>query len=191
MAGSDVKRKARELLDYGIPKQQVFDILSAEFPAAKPKQVAEELRFMPELAARERYGGLHRALLAAVVLYAGLRVARPLLAPDFDWNSTYRLIGLVPIATLLLGYSLYRWQGRVFQWVGWLNALGAMGMLKEWGAWLGGKGEPWSVAISTASVAIGALSLYLAHRVFAKPRKVEDPARPGTPRYLFPEVHPL
>lgn len=191
MAGKDLKEKAKEYLDFGMPKQQVFDMLVAEFPARKPKKIADELRFIPTLAARERYGSLHRLLLAVVLAYGALRMARPMLAPDFDWSSTARLISLAPIATLLLGYSLYRWQGQMFQWVGWMNLASAFGLMGTLTGYLRGSGEHWAMALGLLSITIGALALFLAYRVFPEYKTEKDPLGQVPPRYVFVDERPF
>jgi hypothetical protein len=96
-------------------------------------------------------------------------------------------LGLVPIATLLVGWSLYRWQGQVFSWVGWGNLAGAFGLLKTLKALQNGGGDPWNAMLSVLGVAIGVLTLFLAHKVFAKPKEEKDPLGQGTVWYVFPE----
>lgn len=186
MSTKAIKLKAAEHLGYGLPKQQTFDLLMAEFPEARPKKVAEILRYMPTLQARERYRNLHLLLLAAIALHGLLRVLRPVLEPDFDWTVSHRLMGLVPIASVLLAWSIWRWQGQVFEWVGWMNVLGAAGMLKMLAALNNGDADVWPAGLSTLSVGIGALALYLGHKVFAKPKVEKDPLG-GPGRVVFPE----
>ena len=182
-----IKRKAAEHLGYGIPKQQTYELLLAEFPEAKPKKVAEVLRYMPSQQARERYRALHHALLAVIVVSAVLRILRPVLNDAIKLDQATAYLSLVPIATLLVGWSLYRWQGPVFEWVGWMNVLGAAGMIKALQAWQNGGGDPWNAALSVLSVGIGALALYLAHKVFTKPKEENAPLGQGAKRYVFPE----
>ncbi len=186
MSTKAIKRKAAEHLDFGIPKQQVYGLLLAEHPAAKPKKVAEVLRYMPTLMARERFGALHLALLGLIGLYGLLRVLRPILEPDFSWEMSYRLVSLVPIATLLMGWSIYRWQGRVFRWVGWMNVIGVGAMIRTLTDLNNGGGDVQQALQSALSVGVGALALYLAHHVFAKPKVEKDPLGAAPPRYVFP-----
>jgi len=187
MGNKAIKRKAEEHLGRGMPKRQVFDLLMAEFPEAQPKKVAEVLRYMPTLQARERYRSLHRLLMAAIALHAVLRVLRPALDADFVWADPSRIVGVVPFATLLLGYSVYRWRGQLFEWVGWMNVIGAYGAIKVLQVWQNGGGDAWRTVYSLLPVGIGALALYLAHKVFAKPKVERDPVGQRAKRYVFPE----
>lgn len=181
----EIRTKAEELLSFGIPKQQVFDHLLLEFPEAKPKKVAEVVRYLPSLQARERYGSVHRGLLITIALSAVLRVAHPLLDPHYDWASGLKYVSLIPIATLLVGWTILRWQGQVFEWVGWGNVFSGTTLLSALGALAKGEGDPWLIAGCALTALIGALALYLAHVVFAKPKVEMDPLS-GVKRYRFP-----
>lgn len=186
MSTKAIQRKADELLSFGMNKQQVFDNLLLEFPVAKPKKVADLVRYRPTLWSRERYRSAHLALLALIAATALLRILGPVLQHSIHMDMPTTYLTLVPIASLLLGYSLYRWQGQVFEWVGWGNLAGAFGLLNEIRELdmealdLGG------VLVKVLAVAIGALSLYLARKVFAKPQEVKDPLGQVPSHYLFP-----
>lgn len=182
-----IKRKAAEHLGYGIPKQQTYELLLAEFPEAKPKKVAEVLRYMPSQQARERYRALHHALLAVIVVSAVLRILRPVQNDAIRLDQATAYLSLVPVATLLVGWSLYRWQGQVFMWVAWGNLAGAFGLWKALKALQHGGGDPWNALLSVLSVGIGVLALYLAHNVFAKPKEEKDPLGQGPKRFVFPQ----
>ncbi|MBK9149289.1 MAG: hypothetical protein IPM12_15895 [Flavobacteriales bacterium] len=180
-----VRNKAKELLGFGMPKQAVFDTLVLEHPEAKPKKIAELLRYMPTQWAREKFRNAHWALLGIIALSAGLRVLRSLLEKDIQFDQATAYLSLVPIATLLVGWSLFRWQGQVFEWVGWGNLLSATTLLNALSAAARGEGDAWTIALSALSVCIGALSLYLARSAFAKPKEEKDPLG-GPVRHVFP-----
>jgi hypothetical protein len=180
-----VRTKAKELLGFGMPKQAAFDTLVLEHPEVKPKKIAETLRYMPTAWSRERHRTTHLALLGLIALSALLRLIGPMLKEDVRWDVPTAYLSLVPIASLLVGWSIYRWQGQVFEWVGWGNALGAAGLLSAVRALAEGRGEAGSIAANALSAAIGVLALVLAYRVFAKP-KVEKDSLGGPDRYVFP-----
>ncbi|MBK6755488.1 MAG: hypothetical protein IPG69_18335 [Flavobacteriales bacterium] len=190
MSVKAIKAKAEELLSFGIPKQQAFDNLMLQFPEAKPKKVAEVLRYMPSLLARERYRSLHLALLGLIAASAALRLARPLLTGSVGLDQATAYLSLVPIATLLLGYSLYRWQGQVFEWVGWGNVVGVFGLMKELNLLAKDGVDLWDLSGRLLSVCIGGVALYLAYRVFTKPKVEKDPLG-GPDRVVFREEHPI
>lgn len=186
MSNKAIKAKAEELLSFGIPKQQVFDNLLLQFPEARPKKVAEVVRYLPSLLARERYRTFHHTLLGLIAASALLRLARPLMQGAINMDQATAYLSLVPIATLLMGYSLYRWQGEVFGWVGWGNALGAFGLLNDLSHFVKDGGDLWTLSGRILSVSIGAVALSLAHRVFAKPKTEKDPLG-GVERVVFRE----
>jgi hypothetical protein len=95
-------------------------------------------------------------------------------------------LSLVPIATLLLGYSLFVWQGEVFEWVGWGNVLGAFGLLGSLKDLDMQDADLGALLMKVLSIAIGAIALYLARKVFQKPEVVKDPFGQAPPRYVFP-----
>lgn len=186
MRHTAIKRKAEELLGFGMPKQAVFDTLVMEHPEVKPKRIAEALRYLPTAWAKERYRTPHLALLGLIALSAVLRIAGPIWHGTIRWDMPTAYLSLVPIASLLVGWSLYRWQGEVFEWVGWGNLAGGWGLMSGLSALVKGHGEPKAFAADVLSAAIGALTLYLAHRVFAKPKVEKDPLG-GPDRVVFPE----
>jgi drug/metabolite transporter (DMT)-like permease len=187
MSNKAIRTKAEELLGYGMSKQQVFDNLMLEFPEARPKKLAEVLRYRPTLWSRERFRNVHLALLALIAAAALLRIAGPLLQDGVRMDMATAYLSLVPIATLLLGYTLYRWQGEVFEWVGWGNVLGAFGLMGAVRRVVSDGEEPWDLLMKLLSVAIGVIALYLARKVFAKPQEVKDVMGQAPPRYVFPE----
>lgn len=170
-----IRKKAEELLGYGLPKQQAYDLLMTEFPEAKPKKVAELLRFMPSQQARERFGNVHRALLLTIALHAVLRIIHPLLDADYDWASGFKYVSLVPIATVLVGWSIYRWQGQVLMWIGWANLASIGTFVRHSAKFASGNADPWFVAFAALPVLIGVLSLVLVYFALPGYKLEKDP----------------
>lgn len=173
-------------MQLGYSRQQTFDLLQADNPGVKPKRLADILRNRPTLLDRERHQGTLNLMLAIMVLYAVLSVVHEFQSDEFRWMGSKRYLMLVPVATILLGWSVYRWQGRVFRWVGWMNLLGAISLFGTYTAFMAGEGDPWRVVLDSLSVAIGGLALYLAIKVFPKYSEQPDPLG-GAKRYVFPE----
>ena len=181
-----IKRKAEEHLSYGLPKQQTYDLLMAEFPEAKPKKVAELLRYMPSQDARERFGAIHRWLLITIALSAVLRIVHPLLDADYDWGKGFKYVSLVPIATVLVGWSIYRWQGQVLMWVGWGNVASLGTFVKHSNIFARGDADPWFIAFTALPVVIGVLALLLVWLAFPGYKVEKDPLG-GPERVVFKE----
>jgi hypothetical protein len=186
MSNKKMRTKAEELLDFGMTKQQVYDFLLLEFPEAKPKKVAEVLRYRPTLWAKERFRELHSVLLGLIALSALLRMLPAVMQDTIRWDMPTAYLSLVPIATLLLGYSLFVWQGEVFEWVGWGNVMGALGLLSSLKGLNMQDADLGALLMKVLSIAIGAIALYLARKVFAKPEVVKDPLGQAKLRYVFP-----
>jgi hypothetical protein len=188
MSNKAIRTKAEELLSFGVPKQQVFDNLLLQFPEAKPRKVAEVVRYMPSLQARERYGAIHRALLITIALSAVLRIVHPLLDPDYDWAKGFKYVSLVPVATVLVGWTIYRWQGQVLSWVGWGNLATSGSLVKQVTKFAGGEVDAWNVAFAAMPVLIGVLALVLVYGAFPRFKVDKDPMG-GPDRILFREDH--
>ena len=185
MSSKALRRQADELLRQGWSRQQAFDMLQADDPRVKPKRLAEILRNLPTLLDRERYQSTLNLLLSVMVLYAVLSVVHEFQGREFRWMGNKRFLMLVPVATILLGWSVYRWRGQVFRWVGWVNVLGAVSLIGAYSALFRGAGDHWRVVLDTLSVIIGGLALYLAFKVFPKYDVVRDDH--AGPQYEFPE----
>ena len=187
MSSKALRRQADELLRQGWSRQQAFDMLQADNPRVKPKRLAETLRNLPTMADRQRYQSTLNGMLAVMVLYAVLSVVHEFHGREFSWMGNTRYLMLVPVATILLGWSVYRWQGQVFRWVGWVNLLGAVSLIGAYTALFNGTGDPWRVVLDTLSVIIGGLALFLAVKVFPKYRTERRPVEQGGVAYVFPE----
>ncbi|MGV3638613.1 MAG: hypothetical protein ACO1NQ_13315 [Flavobacteriales bacterium] len=169
------KRTATELFELGFSHQQVFDQVLKEHPEAKPKRVAEMVRQMPTIFAKERFAQQHRLLLGLILLSSALRLVHAQFdTNDWHWINGLRLFTLVPIATVLVGYGIYRWNGEILKWVGLGNLLGGLGLLRHLDDLFSGDLDPWRPIFEVLSLAIGILAYYLYKQVFPKYRLEKD-----------------
>ena len=187
MSNKRMRTKVDELLSYGMSKQQVFDLVVVEFPEVKPGKVAEHVRYRPTLWSRERYRTAHRGLLALIVCSALWRVIDAVMEHGMKLDQATAYVALVPIASILLGYVILQWHGQVFEWVGWGNVMSAFGLFKGFRTLVEEGSDHGVLALKVMAVAIGALSLYLARKVFAKPMEQKDPMGQAPSRYVFPD----
>lgn len=181
-----IRRKAEELLGLGCSKQQTFDNLMLEHPELKPKRVADVIRYLPTWFARERYRELHRTLLGLVAANAMLRILPPVLLDGIRLDQATAYLSLVPIATLLVGYGLYRWQGEFFGWVGWGNVISSAGLFGQVLRIADVGFEPWVFAFDVLGAGIGGIALFLHFRVFQQYTMDKDPLGQMQPRVVFP-----
>lgn len=149
--------------------------------------MADVLRYMPTQQARERFRDMHLLLLGLIAASALLRILRPLLQDAIRWDMATAYLTLVPIASLLLGYSIFRWKGQVYEWVGWGNVVGAFGLLSALRNLNVHDAELGVLLLKVLSIGIGVIALYLARKVFAKPKVEKDALEKGRVRVVFPE----
>ncbi len=181
-----IRKQAEERIGFGYARQHVFDELMLENPQAKPKKIAEVVRYIPSLAARERYKVHHQGLLAAIVAYAALQLARPLLDGDFDKAGTFEFFRLLPFATIFLGVAVYRWRGEMLPWLAFMNAFSVFPIMNDFGELAKGTVDPWEFARHLLSVTIAALALYLSSYMYPKYTEEKDPLGQMPPRIVFP-----
>ncbi|MBK6543347.1 MAG: hypothetical protein IPG10_19100 [Flavobacteriales bacterium] len=81
-------------------------------------------------------------------------------------------------------------RGQVFEWVGWGNVVGVFGLMKELNLLAKDGVDLWDLSGRLLSVCIGGVALYLAYRVFTKPKVEKDPLG-GPDRVVFREEHPI
>jgi hypothetical protein len=182
MAKDHYKREAQELLDLGYSHQQAFDQLVLRHPEVKPRRIANWLRHRPSLAAKQRYKSLWQVLLGLIVLAVLVQVGRSWSAVHADLPHWWRFFKLVPLATLFLAWGIYNWEGPHFEWVGWMNILGAVGVLRSLSRFANGGSLSLAEVSAVLFLAIGGLALYVHSKAFPKYSFVKDPmGGPGRP----------
>jgi len=67
-----IRKEAEERISIGYTRQHVFEELMLEYPEEKPKAIADLVRFVPSIAAREHYKVYQHGLMAVIVGYAAL-----------------------------------------------------------------------------------------------------------------------
>lgn len=186
MGKKDIRRKVEERIGFGYTRQHVFDELVLEHPEEKRKKIAEVVRYVPSLVARERYKVYQQGLLAAIVAYAVLQLARPLLDGEFNEVGTFKFVRLLPFATIFMGIAVYRWRGEVLPWLTFMNAFSVFPLLNDLGELAKGSVDPWEFARHFLSLTIAALAWYLTSRMYPKYKEEKDPLGQMPPRIVFP-----
>lgn len=190
MGMSAIKDQAEELLAQGMGHQQVFEMLVREHPEVKPKRLAEHLCQRPSWQARTELRGLHQLLLALVAISALVRVGNALAERAPQWGQAGMLTTVIPVGTILMGYSLHRWRAPVMRWVGWGNLVSIIPLVSAMLPTMRhGAGIDAQIINSAMAVALGAIALLLYKRAFPSYR-VERDARTGTAHYIFRETDP-
>lgn len=179
-----IEEQADELLGFGFAHQQVYEQLRLEHPELKPKKIAEVLANRPSAEARRRFAKLHLALLVLIALNAVVKLAQSWDPQVLSRGFSYGWISLVPIATVLVGYGLYRWKGELFGWIGWVNLASGLSLIGQLRHLADGRMDPWALSLSAIALAIGLITIYLSRKAFPQYEKVKDPLG-GPSTYLF------
>lgn len=175
MSRKQQKRTAEELLGLGFSHQQALDQLMVEYPSVKPGRLAEFLRYLPTVYAKERYAQHHRLLLGLILLSGAVRIWYSIGQVNGNWAQAYGFISLVPIATLMVGYGIYQWRGELFQWVGIGNLLSGFSFFGHLRHFATDRFEPWGMLFDLLSLGIGALAYFLYRNAFPKVKTEKDP----------------
>lgn len=183
MKSERIRKLAEERVGFGYSRQHVFDELRLQHPEVAPKKIAQVVRYVPSQAAREHFRWAHQALLAAIVVYGAIQVGRPLLEGRFEGAGVWQVFQLMPLATLFLGYAVFRWRGEVLPWLAFLNGLSVFGLFRDLSALVKGEAEPWGFALRVLSITIAALAIYLSLRLYPKYKEMQGAN--GQPMFIF------
>jgi len=186
MDRKSIRKQAEERIGLGYTRQHVFDELMLEHPGEKPKKIAEVVRYIPSLAAREHYGTYQQGLLAAIIAFAVLQLARPVLDGEFNGAGAFTLIRLLPFATIFLGIAVYRWRGEVLPWLAFINGMTVFTLMNDLSELAKGSVDPWEFSRHGLSVLIAALAWYLSANMYPKYKEEKDPLGQMPPRIVFP-----
>lgn len=181
-----IRKQAEERMGFGYTRQHVFDEVMLEYPEAKPKKVADVVRYIPSQAGREHYRKYHQALLAAIAAFAVLQLARPLLDGDLSDAGTFKFIRILPFATIFLGIGVYRWRGEMLPWLAFMNAFSVFPLLNDISALVKDNVDPWELARHILSLVIAALAWYLSSHLYPKYQEEKDPLGRMPSRIVFP-----
>lgn len=183
MKSGHIRKLVEERISFGYSRQHVFDEMRLLHPEVHAKKIAQVVRYVPSEAAREHFKVPHHGLLAAVVVFGALQVLRPFVEGKFNDASAWQAFRFMPIATVFLGYAVYRWRGEVLTWLAILNGFSVFGLLRDLSALLQGEVEPWGFARRALSVTIAALAAYLAVRMYPKYKEERDAS--GQVHFVF------
>lgn len=181
-----IRKEAEERISYGFSRQHVYDELALQYPEVKPKKLAEVVRYIPSLAAREHYKQAQQALLYAVIATGVVSLLKPILSGEFNELALGKVIRFAPIATIFLGFSVYRWRGEVYQWLGFVNLMSSLGLLAGMSSIMSGEADPWSLINGGLALAICVLAFHLHRDLFPKYTEEKDPLGNMRPRIVFP-----
>lgn len=186
MGSEQLRKEVEERIGFGYTRQHVFDELVLAHPEVKPKKIADLVRYVPSLAARMHYRTQQQALLVCIGASTGLEVVRAFDDETLADMSAFRLIRLLPLATLFLGVAVYRWRGEVYQWLGMVNLIGGLHFLSDLAELFGGSVDTGRTIADGLSLAICVLAWYLGHYLFPKYSMDKDPLGRMKDRAVFP-----
>ena len=181
-----IRQLVEERIGFGYARQHVFDELVLEHPEVPPERVAKVVRYIPSLAAREHFRVPQQALLAAIVATGLIDLLVPLWSDDLSTMGTARMLRLLPIATVFLGFAVYRWRGEVLPWLAIINGFSAFAVVEDLSELAKGNVVTWDFAQHLLSLLIAVLAFYLSLRLYPKYTVVKDPLGRMPDRFVFP-----
>jgi hypothetical protein len=181
-----IRKLAEERIAMGYSRQHIQDELVMMHPEAKPKRIAEVLRYLAPEATRVHFRTYQQLLLAAVILTGALAFGQAVDSALAEELKPWRWFRVIPIATLILGYALYKWRGESLWWLAILNGSAALGSTSALNDLLNGEPDPWTLSHKAMNLLICILAGHLAYRAFPKYEVDKDPLGVAPPRYVFP-----
>ena len=152
-----IRKRAEELAEEGLGRQHIYDQILLEGTTLKEEKVAEIVRWVPSLAAREAYKVPHALLLVVLWAVAVLKSWAGLsLAAEKGWGALIFMI-LLPSATVYMAVMIAKYRGQYYRWAAFLAIYG---LLRNFGMILK-ELDPLSVLDILPAVIIAVLGLYL------------------------------
>ncbi|MBL7951673.1 MAG: hypothetical protein JNM62_08130 [Flavobacteriales bacterium] len=185
MKPKEIRERAEERASFGYSRQHIFDELVMELPEEKPEKIAKVVRYVPSLAAREHFKSYHQALLACIIAFALLQLLRPFVAGEVKMESSWRMLRVLPFATIFLGIAVYRYRGEGLQWLAFINGLTLFAVLNDLSELAKGSVDPWEFGRHLLSISIAGLAWFLSARMYPDYTKEKDPLG-MQPRIVFP-----
>ena len=124
MTRRQIRKEAERLVKDGLGRQQVFDMLRHQATGMDEEKLARIVRYVPSLAARQRYRIPHAVLLVLLWVTA---VAKSLYGIGMAMESGRSVIIaalLLPIVTVILGISIALYRTRAYHTIAFLSVIG-------------------------------------------------------------------
>lgn len=177
----DAIRKAVEAkIALGYSRQHAYDEMCLEHPELAGKRLADIVRYIPSMAARERYRTEHGLLLFAIAAYVVLPVLHAQSIPGWRSIPGPAALAALPFATIALGIAIARYRLKGLPWLIFVTALGlfrGLGHPQDLAV------DPWTLARYATAIAIAGLSIQLLHKLVSDYRVDRDFS---PPRIIFP-----
>lgn len=180
MTRRQIRKEAERLVKDGLGRQQVFDILKHQGAGMDDEKLARIVRYVPSMAARQRYKVPHAVLLALLWVTA---VAKSLYGIGMAMESGRSVILaalMLPIVTIILGIGIAMYRTRAYHTVAFLSAIGLVRYISrtDWSTF-----DPFNTIDLVVAAAMIALSWYLFNKVASNYQVV--PGADG-PTVVFP-----
>ncbi|MBK8497545.1 MAG: hypothetical protein IPL52_01700 [Flavobacteriales bacterium] len=181
MTRRQIRKEAERLVKDGLGRQQVFDILKHQGAGMDDEKLARIVRYVPSLAARQRYKVPHAVLLVLLWITA---VAKSLYGIGMAMESGRSVIlaaFMLPIVTVILGIGIAMHRTRAYHTVAFLSVIGLVRYISrtDWANF-----DPFdTIDLVVAATMIG-LAWYLFNKVASNYEVV--PGADGTNVIVFP-----
>jgi hypothetical protein len=184
MKKKDIRRAAEAKVALGYSRQHAFDEMRLEHPELDVLRLAEAVRYVPSLAARQRYRVEQGALLAAIAASAFLQFIHAPGIYGAQAVDARAFLFAIPVATVALGVGIGRYHAKLYRW---LALLSLYGIFRRMGVVRYEELDVWPMAFYALSAVTAGLAFYLHMKLATnytvmpatEPPVVEFPPEPG------------
>jgi hypothetical protein len=124
MGKRDIRTAVEARIDLGYSRQHAFDEMRLEKPELAPKRLAHVVRYVPSLAARQKYRVEQEVLLGMIAASAVLRFIHAPVIFQGQAVDAKAILLTVPIASIAMGIGIFRYHAQLYRWLGSLSVYG-------------------------------------------------------------------
>ena len=185
MGKRDIRKAVEAKVELGYSRQHAFDEMRLERPELGVKRLADIVRHVPSLAARQRYRVEQGALLAAIAASVLLQFIHSPSIYGAQAEDAKAFLFAIPLASIGMGIGIFRYHAQLYRW---LMILTLCGIFRRIGVIHFEETDPWTIAHYALAVAIAGLAFFLHVKLASnyrmvpgtQPPMVEFPPEPGS-----------
>ncbi|MEO8733013.1 MAG: hypothetical protein ABI373_01645 [Flavobacteriales bacterium] len=162
MGKREIRKAVEAKIELGYSRQHAFDEMRLERPETDLKRLADAVRYVPSLSARQHYRVEQGALLAVIAASALLQFIH---APEILQGQAVdakTILLAIPVASIALGIGILRYHAQLYRW---LAILSMYGIFRRMGVVHVEEMDAWTIAHYALTVASAALAFFLHTRL--------------------------
>jgi hypothetical protein len=185
MGKKDIRKAVEAKIELGYSRQHAFDEMRLERPEPGVKRLADIVRYVPSLAARQRYRVEQGALLAAIAASALVQFIHSPSIYGVQAVDAKAILYAIPLASIAMGVGIHRYHAKLYKWLGFLSVYG---IFRRMGVMRFEEMDAWMIAHYALAAAIAGLAFFLHGKLASnyrmvpgtQPPMVEFPPEPGS-----------